>query len=323
MLWTGKTTLSSSMAKISNSVTFGSRSGISFLCLHDFKSSADVYGVFAGLCTAYAAFQMINLIGETILEYSTNDQPMPHVVNGECPSSMITVSDGQVVETNNIMLTTTGQPAINANTNNRANNSIDRAKGMLTDGFQLIHGWTETLIAIGCFDIPQTFIAMSIAVHCQCNLGQIITVLIWYLFKALKNGFRYGTCRQRYTTCSQECQESECCLYTCNVICLCKMFFLRLCPDNNKFLEVEEYKICPHFNTATCERSGRVFGPIQEDPRCSKYTFVNMSTLSGVLYGLLLFLQIMSGLGYFGDSSNNNSYEYDSGNTYGQISWGK
>lgn len=312
------------LVKLSQLVPFGSnkkRAGslgyggkLELQCKVDYEGAIRFFGFVCAMATLFAVFQIVNMIGETLLEYNgqKDDRLNEEVGGGQVFTTSFTNSDSHNKEND-----------VEAGQENNQN-SIDTKESLasrlsaLKKGFQIIHGWNESVISVLLEDVPQLCIMILFSVECEMNLSVVLRVFTWNFFKDLKSAFRFDTCKHEYKPCCGDCcQDQECCVYSCNFCCICRIAYFRPC-DCQRCFEIESYDICPDFTCKTCERAGQCFGPIDEDPRCAKSTFRLLQKLLVLLYAAVFVLQILSGFGVIGQETNVVSrllnYYYYSGN---------
>lgn len=144
-------------------------------------------------------------------------------------------------------------------------------------GFQIIHGWVETVLAIILDDIPQVLLLVIFSIHCMTSNISILKIIIWILIKELKNRVRKRTCKQIYRPCCDGMCADCCCVFRFDFICCCKIFFVRpfgWCCSKPVF-ELRSYDIRSDF---TCTRDGRCWGEIKKDPEWATDTYTILET---------------------------------------------
>lgn len=173
-----------------------------------------IYGTFVGIGTAYACLRIVNMIGETLLEYQLRN-------------------------------TSEKEPACR--------------------GFQLLHGWIETVLGVLCDDLPQAILLTLFSVQCQVDLTAMTKLIVLTIIKSIKNAFRASSCKQKYKPCCHDLCK-DCCAVTQDFPCCCRYFTFRPfgCCCDAECLECEEYAMCPD---CVCRRDNRCFGNIEKDPK--------------------------------------------------------
>lgn len=158
------------------------------------------YAVFCGLGTVFAIIQLVNMVGETIIEYN-------------------------------------------------------KISGANLKGFQILHGWTESFIALFLQDIPEIALLVFFANACTKAINPV-KVIGGTVLSYMKNDVRKNTCKQKQKCCDCNGCMTDCCTIDC---CCCCCFMETCCGD--KPCQPQPY--C----SPTCCKSNSCCGDIEEDPR--------------------------------------------------------
>lgn len=160
-------------------------------------------------------------------------------------------------------------------------------------GFQIIHGWLETVLALVCDDIPQVLVFLSFSLWCKLELIVAAKMFAWFLFKTFKNNGRFDSCKHHYKfKCKCEFKQNhseKCCVFSANFCC--KIFYFRPCPSGDQqCYETKSFDIWPDIN---CMREGRCCGEIHQDPEWARNLYFKLSKLFLVLFIAMLILTVV------------------------------
>ncbi|XP_045159396.1 uncharacterized protein LOC123524877 [Mercenaria mercenaria] len=170
-------------------------------------------------------------------------------------------------------------------------------------GFQILHGWMETTLAILCDDLPQAILLVIFSLQCQVDLISMAKVLVWMFIKALKNNIRNSTCKQIYKPCCGDFDCENCCVARYDCICCCQVLYHRPCGCccNKKYIECVSYDFCLD---CTCKREGRCCGEIDRDPEWILGLFDKLELLYSLCVGAIIALSIVKHVGVLGQNLN-------------------
>lgn len=245
-------------------------------CQVKYEGAIQCFGAACAMATLFAVFQLANMIGETLLEYNDQKEAKEHNLGNN-----IAKTDSEFGQETSIK-------------SSKTKNSFVSRLSWLTRGFQLMHGWNEALVGMLFEDVPQLIMMVIFSVNCEMHFGVVLRVFVWNFFKDLKSAYRVATCKHDYEPCCGKCCGEECCVYSYNFFCICRILYFRPC-DCQRCCEVEKYDICPGCTYKTCERDGQCFGPIDEDPKCAKITCKLLQRFLVLMYVAVVALQMMSG----------------------------
>ncbi|XP_052818508.1 uncharacterized protein LOC128244552 [Mya arenaria] len=196
-----------------------------------------IYGIFCGIATVFALFQIINTIGETLLDY--------HQTKNGPNDKDVSASQGGLPQNNDQTDTVPQDRSLNQSEKEITGIHVFR-------GFQLLHGWVETVAAMVVEDIPQIIVIAASSYYCTVNVEDAVFLFIWYIVKVFKNGFRISFCKQKYKPCILDCDKakdrccSEWCTWTCPLPCCCIILVSRQCPVGDEpRCETQPMQICP------------------------------------------------------------------------------
>lgn len=204
----------------------------------------------------YAVFQLVNIVGETIMDFRS--------------SRVITSSPSE-----------DGIPPEDTS-ESKKKGFISSLQSKFLNGYQLIHGWNETLIAVLCEDIPQIIILVAFSFQCSVDWNKLLFTGLWYILKNTKNSTRMDTCKHKYRPCCDDCGDCcrDCCTCRFNCCCICHAFICRLLPKYN-----EQHAVCVFLNIfpdLPCKRNGTWCGPIEEDVEDVEYAKNTVQKLQGL-----------------------------------------
>ncbi|XP_052818507.1 uncharacterized protein LOC128244551 [Mya arenaria] len=226
-------------------------------CSSDAPFLSTIYGVCCGVATVYALFQIINTIGETVLEYHETDE------SGERQDEL--------------------KPK-------------EKRGVCLFNGFQLLHGWVETAAAMIVEDIPQISVIALSSYYCTVNKENAVFLLIWMIVKQFKNTFRTAFCKQNYKPCMEfgNCCK-DCCIWSCPLLCCCRVFICRPCDD--ECCEIKRVKICTDSGCCSgpriCNGFSQACGPIDEDPEWATELLKKLGLLYKIGFVAVIVFQIL------------------------------
>lgn len=142
-------------------------------------------------------------------------------------------------------------------------------------GFQILHGWTETVVSLIIGDIPQAGVAVLLGATCTIDSNSLAQAFVWMVVKFCKNSVRKSTCKQEKI---RDCCGDCCCVYEYDIACVCKLVTIRLCScccEEMDCVTVDDYDCCP-----SCSGGVKCCGEITEDPDWAKM----MASKLGNLY---------------------------------------
>ena len=189
------------------------------------------------LGTVYGLLRIVNIIGETIIEYKKH-------LKRQNP-----------------------------------NKPVEGCKG-----FQFIHGWIETLLGLLFEDMPQIIFMLFFSVYLGIDFEGLIKYLVWARIKAIKNGFRISSCKQKYKQCCSDCCK-DCCVYKWDFTCCCQTLIFRPCAccGNEPCCDSQPFDICPLKQTGC-------FGEIYIDPDWAFRWFTKLqSVYESILSALIVY----------------------------------
>ncbi|XP_052786490.1 uncharacterized protein LOC128221883 isoform X2 [Mya arenaria] len=280
-------------------------------CSADAPFLPSLYGLFCGVATVYAVFQIINITGETVLEYHRRKSGNKYEDTGSSQSelSQNNAQPGPLHQDRSQEQPETddGDPE---RQDEEEQKSIRQRCVSIFYGFQLLHGWVETVAAMVVEDLPQIIVMAFSSYYCTVSLENAVFVLIWLVVKELKNVFRKAFCKHKYTACACDCGDcfKGCCTYTCH--CCCVVLICRLCPGpEERCFEKRPVDCkcpdckCPTFKcpeckcdfncNSICDRLCKAFGPKDIDPEWVTKLLPKLKFLTGVGWFAIVVLQIL------------------------------
>ncbi|XP_052818942.1 uncharacterized protein LOC128244873 [Mya arenaria] len=280
-------------------------------CSADAPFLPSIYGLFCGIATVYALLQIINTIGETVLEYHARKSGTKYEDTGSSQSQLPqnSAQPGPLPQDRS-----QNQPETNDEDPERQGEeeqkSIKQRCFSIFYGFQLLHGWVETVAAMVVEDLPQLIVMAVSSYYCTVNLENAVFLLIWMVVKELKNSFRKAFCKHKYTAtqCSCDCGDcfKGCCTYTCPLPCCCLVCVCRLCPGaEEQCCEMRPVKICPDCKfdccsgPSICDGLCNACGPKDEDPEWATDLLKKLESLAGVVFFVIVVFQILGLTGTF------------------------
>ncbi|XP_045159401.2 uncharacterized protein LOC123524880 [Mercenaria mercenaria] len=202
------------------------------------------FGIITAFGTAFACFKLVNMVGETIIEYQKQN---PSETEPRCR------------------------------------------------GFQIIHGWVETVIGMAIEDVPQFILLAVFSVKCSIDLIAMAKVIAWVLIKDLKNNIRKITCKHIYKPLCTDCFDGcggSCCVYRFDFVCCCKVFFFRPCGccGSDKCCELIDYNICPE---CTFSRGDKCFGEIEKDPQWALNSLLQLEKVFSICLTIIIVMAVL------------------------------
>ncbi|WAR13588.1 hypothetical protein MAR_027768, partial [Mya arenaria] len=140
-------------------------------CSADAPFLPSIYGLFCGIATVYALLQIINTIGETVLEYHARKSGTKYEDTGSSQSQLPqnSAQPGPLPQDRS-----QNQPETNDEDPERQGEeeqkSIKQRCFSIFYGFQLLHGWVETVAAMVVEDLPQLIVMAVSSYYCTVNL---------------------------------------------------------------------------------------------------------------------------------------------------------
>lgn len=272
-LWSTNTDKPAWAVGVSNMFS-SSKGSLGIECSSGGDTLTGFMGFFCALGTIFCALKIINVIGETMVDYQKPNSPEgsdnPDEENAEA-----------------------GEESSEAGDSN-----VRKALKRFLRGYQIIHGWNETVLEIVFEDIPQ--LILLVIFHHSCILqfdgSKLVMSAIWYFIKTARSNFRMSSCKHVYRPCCNDCCDCchDCCTYKCNFVCACHVCICRLCPKpHEKAAECVPYNICPDF---LCKRDGVLFGPIKEDPNYAKDLYRKATSVFFLIFFISLIWQIANNI---------------------------
>ncbi|XP_052818832.1 uncharacterized protein LOC128244792 isoform X1 [Mya arenaria] len=296
-------------------------------CSAEGKLLPTFYGLFCGVATVYAVFQIINIIGETVLEYHRRKPGNKYEETGSSLSEL-PQNSAQPGPQERSQKTPEIDDEDPERQGDEEQKSFKQRCVSIFYGFQLLHGWVETAAAMVVEDLPQIIVMAFSSYYCTVSLENAVFLLIWMVVKELKNVFRKAFCKHKYTACACDCDCGNCfkgcCTYTCP--CCCVVFVCRLCPEvGEKSCEMRPVNCkcpdckcpeckcpeckCPECKCdfscnfcsgpSICDRFFKSIGPKDEDPEWAPKLLLMLKMLAGVGWFAIVLFQILGLSGSF------------------------
>lgn len=158
-------------------------------------------------------------------------------------------------------------------------------------GFQIRHGYIETLFSLLCVDLPQLILALYISIYIPFDAHLATIILLGFMVSMMKNYVRLVTCKHIYVpNCSG--QAGDWSKITCDLIPMCTVFYIRPCggAGNKPCIESQKYDL---LSDCSCKPNGVLFGDIKTDPKWAKRTFLRLNVSYILLYVALFLIVIL------------------------------
>ncbi|XP_052818815.1 uncharacterized protein LOC128244776 [Mya arenaria] len=252
-------------------------------CSSEAPELPTIYGAFCLIGTLYALFQIINTIGETVLEYHVRKTAKKY-------------EDGEASQG--------GLPQNNAKTDpvpeakDRKQQEKDNGCASFFHGFQLVHGWVETVAAMILGDFPQIIVIAFSSAYCTVDTNKIVYNVFCMFVKYIKNKARKESCKQKYkpsndcSVCCTSCFRNCCCTWSCPLLCCCMVCYCRLCPMGDELCcEIKPIcDCCCCCGPSICDGPCHVCGRQDEDPEWAAKLIKKLETFFTI--GLVFFVTI-------------------------------